>query len=77
MRHPVRSTPDAPVPGLESMPAEPAADVGDGADLALRIREAAYYRYLARGAEIGHDMEDWLQAEAELVENQAVPGPDH
>lgn len=30
------------------------------------IREAAYYRYLERGGEGGHDMDDWLAAEAEL-----------
>ena len=27
---------------------------------------AAYALYLARGAEHGHDVEDWLQAEREL-----------
>lgn len=30
------------------------------------IREAAYYRYLKRGATSGHDLDDWLAAEAEL-----------
>ncbi|KAB2313657.1 DUF2934 domain-containing protein [Betaproteobacteria bacterium SCN2] len=30
------------------------------------IREAAYYRYLARGCCDGHDVEDWLLAEAEI-----------
>lgn len=30
------------------------------------IREAAYYRYVARGYEHGHDLEDWLAAEAEI-----------
>lgn len=27
------------------------------------IREAAYYRYLQRGCEPGHELEDWLAAE--------------
>jgi hypothetical protein len=30
------------------------------------IREAAYYHYVARGFANGHDLEDWLAAEAEL-----------
>lgn len=30
------------------------------------IREAAYYRYLERGCAPGHDLDDWLAAEAEL-----------
>lgn len=30
------------------------------------IQEAAYYRYVRRGFDNGHDLEDWLAAEAEL-----------
>ena len=30
------------------------------------IQEAAYYRYVQRGFANGHDLEDWLAAEAEL-----------
>ncbi|HYP68474.1 MAG TPA: DUF2934 domain-containing protein [Thiobacillaceae bacterium] len=30
------------------------------------IREAAYYHYLKRGFADGHDLEDWLAAEAEF-----------
>ena len=30
------------------------------------IREAAYYRYLERGHADGHDVDDWLEAEAAL-----------
>jgi hypothetical protein len=32
------------------------------------IERRAYSLYLARGAEDGHDIDDWLQAERELVE---------
>lgn len=35
------------------------------------IREAAYYRYLRRGRESGHEMDDWLAAEAELTHGRA------
>jgi hypothetical protein len=31
-----------------------------------RIRVAAYYRYLKRGCRHGHDLDDWLAAEAEI-----------
>jgi Protein of unknown function (DUF2934) len=30
------------------------------------IREAAYYRYVERGFVHGHDLNDWLAAEADL-----------
>lgn len=30
------------------------------------IREAAYYRYLEHGCCDGHDVDDWLEAEAEI-----------
>jgi len=32
------------------------------------IAQRAYVLYLARGAEDGHDVEDWVQAERELQE---------
>lgn len=31
-----------------------------------RIRQRAYELYVARGQEDGHELEDWLQAEAEI-----------
>jgi Protein of unknown function (DUF2934) len=36
------------------------------ADREEQIRVRAYELYVARGGEDGHDMEDWLQAEAEI-----------
>lgn len=42
-----------------------------------RIRVAAYYRYLARGAAPGHALDDWLAAEWEIdhgrVRERAAP----
>jgi hypothetical protein len=35
------------------------------------IREAAYYHYVQRGYTAGHDLDDWLAAEAEL--NHGTP----
>jgi hypothetical protein len=37
------------------------------------IREAAYYRYVQRGYADGHDLEDWVAAEAELAGMDAGP----
>ncbi len=51
----------------KGLPATTGPTRGDG-ELEVQIREAAYYRYLARGAEVGHELEDWLQAEAQLLE---------
>ena len=34
------------------------------------IRHRAYQIYLERGAQPGHDLEDWLQAEGELATNR-------
>ncbi len=40
-----------------------------------RIREAAYSRYADRGYEHGHDLEDWLEAEAEMESEIAETEP--
>lgn len=39
------------------------------------IRDGAYYRFLRRGGAHGHDMEDWLAAEAELDSGAAPMQP--
>ena len=36
------------------------------------IAERAYEIFLARGEEPGHDVDDWLQAESELLSERAV-----
>jgi hypothetical protein len=54
--------------------AEGAQDQLD-ADLRHRmISEAAYYLYTQRGYEDGHDVEDWLEAEAEIDHVLLNPG---
>ena len=40
------------------------------------IQLRAYWIHLDRGGEHGHDLEDWIQAERELIENPA-PKPSH
>jgi hypothetical protein len=67
-----------------AQPATPAKSVPPAAGPAAQdvgretwIREAAYYRYLARDAEVGHELEDWLQAEAELIESGGADDAEH
>ena len=43
---------------------------GSGDGIRRRIAEAAYNLYEQRGQEDGHDLEDWLKAEA-IVKSQA------
>lgn len=47
------------------------------------IGEAAYYRYVERGFESGHELDDWLAAEADFEEarlmeqaSRSQPAPD-
>lgn len=44
---------------------------GSGDDIYHRIAEAAYELYEQRGREDGHDIEDWLKAEA-IVSSRAA-----
>jgi CelD/BcsL family acetyltransferase involved in cellulose biosynthesis len=46
-----------------------AAQAGEPADTSreARIREAAYARFQARGGTHGHDVQDWVEAEAALA----------
>ena len=37
-------------------------------DMRKRIEEAAYYRAKQRGFEPGHELEDWVQAESEVMQ---------
>lgn len=48
------------------------ARVTDPARRHARIAEAAYYRAERRGFAPGHELDDWLQAEAEIARR---PGP--
>lgn len=43
-----------------------AAQADDPAQRSAMIAEAAYYKAARRGFEPGHELEDWLQAEAEI-----------
>jgi hypothetical protein len=53
------------IPTAEDLPQD-ALRAQAPADREALIRQAAYARYEHRGAESGHDVEDWLAAEAEI-----------
>jgi hypothetical protein len=36
-------------------------------DIQALVRQAAYYRALKRGFAPGHELQDWLEAEAEVM----------
>jgi hypothetical protein len=40
---------------------------GRPTDVEVHIRKRAYEPYSARGGEAGHDLEDWLRAEKEIM----------
>lgn len=42
------------------------------ADELSRIAECAYYKAEARGYEPGHEIQDWLEAEAEIAQQSPL-----
>jgi hypothetical protein len=51
----------------------PATAVSESPELEVKIRERAYELYETRGREDGHDIEDWLRAEEEIMEQKVRP----
>lgn len=49
----------------------PMAVQGEPQNLEEHIRYRAYQMYEARGREDGHDLDDWLRAEAEIVQRKS------
>ncbi len=41
-------------------------------DMRKQIEEAAYYRAKQRGFEPGHELEDWVQAESEVMRRNGL-----
>jgi len=58
--------------GIHNLPSQ--VNIGS-AQRELMIREAAYFRYVQRGYEPGHDIDDWIAAEAELFSEESVQLP--
>ncbi len=53
-----------------------ASDVGSRESSEDTIRMRAYQLFEERGCEHGHDLEDWLAAESELMGKKASPRAD-
>jgi hypothetical protein len=51
----------------KKLPSKPMSEPKQPED---QIRERAYELYEARGREDGHDLEDWLRAEGEIMERK-------
>ena len=70
-------TPRASKPKAEKkvlqMPGNGTTGNGFSADLESEIRLRAYELYEQRGRQDGHEVEDWLQAEAELAGERNKP----
>jgi len=50
------------IPSNDDMPTSAAPSIDPG-----RVARRAYRRYLMRGAAHGHDLQDWYEAERELI----------
>jgi hypothetical protein len=61
-----RKTVKAKASAPKSAKASSAAATDSGAPTFEHIAKRSYELYLARGAQPGHEVEDWLAAEAEL-----------
>lgn len=66
---------EKPALAVVKMPDGGATSIAPAADASRteRIREEAYRRYESRGHADGHDVEDWLAAEAALTVTSATP----
>jgi len=51
----------------ETLPSPPEIEPTTYEDVREQIRRRAYELYELRGREDGHDLEDWLQAQSELL----------
>jgi hypothetical protein len=65
--------PKAPAISADAMNAGARAEIS-AEELRQLISEAAYYRAKQRGFEPGHELEDWIQAEAEVIRRLNAPG---
>jgi hypothetical protein len=62
-------------PSVFESPANNSARVSVSPDeLRKLVSEAAYYRAKQRGFAPGHELEDWIQAEAEVMRRLGTPG---
>ena len=63
-----------PAPGRKSSISSNARAEVSPDELRKLVSEAAYYRAKQRGFSPGHEMEDWIQAEAEVLRRIGADG---
>jgi len=63
--------PGKKLPGRTEMKPQPPKIEIDPQQLEEDVRVRAYELYEARGQEDGHDLEDWLRAEDEIIRKKA------
>jgi hypothetical protein len=66
-----RATPATEVASAETAAAAPTARMPAPADREREVRELAYAFFEARGRAEGHELDDWLKAEAQILEQAA------
>jgi len=59
-----------PEAGAIPLTRKTATSNGSSSDLDVKIRERAYQLYVERGSTPGHENEDWLRAEREILARQ-------
>lgn len=64
-----RKTPRKATPKTEQKPVRSARAPEE---VRKQIEEAAYYRAKQRGFEPGHELEDWVQAESEVMRRNGL-----
>jgi len=62
---------------LQRVPSRDERQANRSALITDAIAQRAYALYLARGREDGHDVEDWLRAERELLETKNTPSSEN
>ena len=71
--------PAGAVYAIEQIPAPASAPTGEGVERMIAV--SAYYRAERRGFAPGHELEDWLAAEAEItsatLQKAAAPAEPH
>jgi Protein of unknown function (DUF2934) len=59
-----------PAPARAKKPADEALPVAETLPLEERIRRRAYELYVERGNQSGSEIDDWLQAEEEILQSE-------
>jgi hypothetical protein len=62
-----------PDSGKSAKPPSNARDQASAEEVRQLIAEAAYYRAKQRGFEPGHELDDWVQAESEVLRRVERP----